>query len=198
MIARFSVLYLFVICSFFNFPSFSASITVAWDPNQEIDLAGYKVYWGTLPKTYSRSEYIGNETKYVITELDSGVHYYIAITALDFWGNESKLSNEVHGMVGTDVTDSYRLELFSNAPNPFNTTTLITYSVPSRTRIRIEILNSLGQSVRTLYAGISEAGIYTEIWDGTDNHGKVLTSGVYYCCLKIPNHTLIKPLTFLR
>jgi len=70
-------------------------------------------------------------------------------------------------------------ELFQNYPNPFNPETAIEYYLPQSTAIRLEILNLLGQIVRTLVAGQRPAGNHWTLWDGKDDSGREVASGVY-------------------
>jgi len=74
-----------------------AEIRIAWDPNTEPDLAGYKVYWGKTSRTYEESIDVGNVTTYVLSGLTKGETYFIAVTAYDTENNESDFSNEVSG-----------------------------------------------------------------------------------------------------
>ena len=95
-----------------NVPSgFSADIKLAWDPNTESDLAGYKVYYGTSPRTgtdpkncglcgYVFVVPVGNIVTYVASNLMGGQAYYFSVTASDLSQNESGFSNEVSGTAG--------------------------------------------------------------------------------------------------
>ncbi|MFO0754220.1 MAG: fibronectin type III domain-containing protein [Thermodesulfovibrionales bacterium] len=81
--------------------AFSASTTLSWDaPTTNTDgsplndLAGYKVYYGTAPGSYSPPVTVGNVTSYTISGLSGGT-YYFTVTAYDTAGNESSYSNEV-------------------------------------------------------------------------------------------------------
>ncbi len=73
----------------------AAQVTLAWDPNGEPDLAGYKLYYGTSPGSYSNSIPLGLVTTYTMTNLSDVVPTYFALTALDTMGYESGYSNEV-------------------------------------------------------------------------------------------------------
>jgi len=70
--------------------------------------------------------------------------------------------------------------LYPNYPNPFNPETMIAYDVPKLSHIRLSVYNQLGQRVRTLVDQTKPAGRYKVIWDGTDDSGNKLTSGVYF------------------
>lgn len=69
--------------------------------------------------------------------------------------------------------------LSQNVPNPFNPTTEIAYSIPIAVQVKIEVLNILGQSVRTLVDEFKVAGNYSVVWDGRDNSQQSVASGIY-------------------
>ncbi len=80
------------------------AITIAWDPNKETDLAGYRVYYGTASASYKSCVDIGNPPKspsglleYTLTGLEKGKKYYIAVIAYDRKKNTSGFSSEVSG-----------------------------------------------------------------------------------------------------
>jgi hypothetical protein len=66
-----------------------------WDPNDEPDLAGYKIHYGAASGSYTNVVNVGNQTTYTLTGLTAGVTYYIAATAYNTSGLESTYSNEV-------------------------------------------------------------------------------------------------------
>jgi hypothetical protein len=70
--------------------------------------------------------------------------------------------------------------LTGNYPNPFNPTTMISYQIADDTNVRLNIYNSKGQFVKTLVDQSVEAGYYQTEWNGKDNSGKDVTSGVYF------------------
>ncbi len=59
-----------------------AEIGLAWDPNTEPDLAGYKVYYGTASRAYGNPVNVGNVTSYSLTGLTRGQTYFIAVTSV--------------------------------------------------------------------------------------------------------------------
>jgi len=82
----------------FSQSALAAQLKLAWDPNTESDLKGYKVYYGTVSKTYINSVDVGNETTYTLTGLTPGQTYFIVVTAFDTMYYESSYSNEVSGV----------------------------------------------------------------------------------------------------
>ncbi len=64
-------------------------------------------------------------------------------------------------------------------PNPFNPSTVISYQLPVNSQVSLKIYNLLGQEVRTLVNGYETAGTKQITWDGKDNHGNTVSSGVY-------------------
>ncbi len=75
-------------------------------------------------------------------------------------------------------------ELAQNYPNPFNPTTNIHYQVPMNAKIIIKIYNILGQDIRTLVDKHQETGNYLIQWDGKDENGKLVPSGLYFYQMK--------------
>jgi hypothetical protein len=74
--------------------------------------------------------------------------------------------------------------LSQNYPNPFNATTNISFELPRRDHIRIEIFDMLGRKVRTLTDDAYEAGSHQISWDGTSDTGESSSSGLYFYSLK--------------
>ena len=76
----------------------ASALTLAWDPNTEDDLAGYRVYFGTQSGDYGSIIDVGNVTEYTVTGLDPETRYYFALTAYDTSWNESDFSEEVRAL----------------------------------------------------------------------------------------------------
>lgn len=71
------------------------TVTLAWDPNTETDLAGYRLHYGTASRSYTQRVDAGNVTQYTFPNLLAGQTYYFAATAYNTAGNESGYSAEV-------------------------------------------------------------------------------------------------------
>ena len=94
------------------------------------------------------------------------------------------------------VPDSYRL--LQNYPNPFNPQTQFEFSLPQAADVKVEILNVLGQEVTTLVDGRLSAGSYIVTWDGKDDAGRQVSSGVYMYRLTANENVRSRKMLLLR
>ncbi len=88
--------------------------------------------------------------------------------------------------------------LASNHPNPFNPTTTLRFSLPQAGEAELSIYNLLGQRVATLVKGPQEAGPHALQWDGRDDAGRELASGVYFYRLQAGTQVETRKLLLLR
>jgi len=88
--------------------------------------------------------------------------------------------------------------LKQNYPNPFNPSTDIAFSLPLASPVKLEIMNLLGQKVRTLTDTYLEAGNHIVTWDGRDNSGVAVASGVYFYRLQAASFESVKKMMMLK
>ncbi|MEJ2537087.1 MAG: carboxypeptidase-like regulatory domain-containing protein, partial [Calditrichia bacterium] len=103
--------------------------------------------------------------------------------------------------IGNNLTSVIpeKFELFQNFPNPFNPETTIKFAVPKLSRVKIVIYNSLGQEVRKLTDEEYNPGTYKIIWNGRDDLGLPVASGVYFYRMTTnQNNNFIKKLLLLK
>jgi hypothetical protein len=81
--------------------------------------------------------------------------------------------------VATEAPMPKEFELLQNYPNPFNPSTTIVFSLASGSAARLEIYNLRGQKVATLRHQFLPAGAYSVVWDGRDDRGENLPTGVF-------------------
>ena len=86
---------LFFLLFLLPFNVHAGQVTLAWDPDTDPGLAGYKLYYGTQSGNYSLVVDVGNSTTYLASNLQAGTTYYFAATAYDTAGLESGYSNEI-------------------------------------------------------------------------------------------------------
>lgn len=95
-----------------------------------------------------------------------------------------------------NLADQYSLN--QNYPNPFNRETNIQFGIGQSGEVTLTIYNLLGHKVRTLHNGRLNAGIYNMRWDGLDNNGRPISSGIYFYQLHSMNFSITRKMLFLK
>ncbi len=180
------------------------NVQLSWDDSSDPDFDYFAVYRSTTPGfTPSPANRIGysSNPEYVDSNLVNGTHYY-KLTATDFSGNEGGPSLELPINI-TSVREEEGavpkvFALFQNYPNPFNPYTQIKFSVANRTKVGLSVYNILGQRVKTLLDEEMEAGNYVATWDGKDEKGYDVSSGIYFYKLNTKEFTQTKKMLLVR
>ena len=97
-----------------------------------------------------------------------------------------------------DATVPETFSLDQNYPNPFNPDTTIRFDLPLSEEIDLAVYNLTGQKFATLAQGLREAGTYTLRWDGRDDDGRDLATGVYLYRLEAGEQVETRKLLLLR
>ncbi len=152
-------------------------VVLNWSTATETNNRGFNIEKSTDKNNFINIGFVkGNGTtteRSVYTFTDKNIesdNYYYRLKQIDFDGTYSyspivKVNTGINNLL---------YKLVQNYPNPFNPNTMISYSVPEKSFIRLEIFNSLGQKVRTLINGEKEAGSYS-----VEFNAENLPSGVY-------------------
>jgi hypothetical protein len=130
---------------------------------------------------------------YAYTDADveaGGTYYYRLVSYRD--GDE----RELHRASATVPGVSFRLA--QNIPNPFNPTTTIAFSLPERSDVVLNIYHVSGALVRTLAEGSFGAGPHDVQWNGRDNSGNPVSSGVYLYRLRAGKQSLTRKMVLLK
>lgn len=104
----------------------------------------------------------------------------------------------------TLVTEEYQatapttLALENNRPNPFNSNTVIHYQLPETGQIELAIYNLAGQQVAQLVRDLRPAGRHAVRWDGRNDQGQALASGVYLYRLRAGDSVQVRKLLLLK
>jgi hypothetical protein len=108
-------------------------------------------------------------------------------------------NNDNWNFVGTAVGDvpPPRLSLRA-APNPFNPSTNLHYGVPSAGKVTIRVYGVRGELVRTILSARREPGVYMESWDGRDDDGTAVATGLYLCRIESNGASVVKKLVLLK
>ena len=79
-------------------------------------------------------------------------------------------------------------KLFSNFPNPFNSSTKINYQLLEKDYVRLNIFDTNGNALIELVNKFQRAGVYSMLWRGTNKQGLTLPSGIYYYQIQVGDH----------
>ncbi|MFA3783783.1 FlgD immunoglobulin-like domain containing protein [Melioribacteraceae bacterium 4301-Me] len=92
----------------------------------------------------------------------------------------AQLNNEIQANLMANVREvPTSFSMSQNYPNPFNPTTTIKYAIPEKAQVKLTIYNMLGQQIKTLVNTEQDAGFYKVTWDGTNDFGSRVASGIY-------------------
>ena len=103
--------------------------------------------------------------------------YTLTQNILNWFGTEKGLPSTVKNS-GDKVPDVFAL--YTNYPNPFNPVTTIAYDLAKAKKVELAVYNVLGQKIRTLVNDNRSIGRHIAIWDGKDDAGVPVTSGIYF------------------
>ena len=111
-------------------------------------------------------------------------------------------AGRIEPILGIDLSEvrvrplSYGLG--QNYPNPFNPVTQIVYQVPESGQVRLVVYNLLGQEVRRLVEGRVLAGFYQAVWDGKDDRGRSVSSGLYFYRMEAGSFSQVRKMVLLK
>jgi hypothetical protein len=108
-------------------------------------------------------------------------------------GYIAMISDKPTGIINNKTSNPDKYSLCQNYPNPFNPITVISYSLPSASTIKLILFNTLGQEVKTLENGYKNAGNYTINFNATN-----LPSGIYFYKLEAGQFTQVKKMMLLK
>ena len=115
------------------------------------------------------------------------------------WGGVAMVTETPLSDVEEEVAGkAFTFKLESNFPNPFNPSTTINYEVPYTTDVSIVVYDVLGKEVCKLVDAKEKAGAHTVQWDGSNNAGLQVASGIYFYKMVTPEFTNIQKMMLLK
>ncbi|HOT98119.1 MAG TPA: SdrD B-like domain-containing protein [bacterium] len=127
------------------------------------------------------------------SELKPSASYYYKLVDVDYKGRLN-----AHGPVNAVVEVPTKHALEQNYPNPFNPETRINFSLKEAGRVALTIYNVRGEAVRTLISGPMNAGAHMVVWDGRNDYGQPLPSGMYIYTMRVNNFEEKRTMMFLK
>ena len=146
--------------------------------------------WTDLPENEVLWELVINDQSYPL--VGSG------IVAVDAERDVILLRQVVSATMVSESMQPRVFALHPNTPNPFNPQTVIGYELPDPSAVVLTIYNLLGQPVHTLVQNEQAAGVHRAVWDGRDDRGRSVASGVYVYRLTAGEQRAIRRLVLLR
>ncbi len=114
------------------------------------------------------------------------------VGALTWFPNISGVKDKSNG----NLLNNY--SLLQNYPNPFNPETMIEYTIPGQTRVKLVVYNLLGQAVNVLIDNIQSSGLHVVRWNGTNNAGQKVPSGIYIYKLSTEKFSSARKMILLK
>ncbi|HID31008.1 MAG TPA: T9SS type A sorting domain-containing protein [Desulfobacterales bacterium] len=176
---------------------------ITWTTKSEVDIAGFYVLRsGAKDGEYerlnssmikARGQSTVGESYAFVDRFPSSIPSYYALETIGLDG-----MREQFGPILASVPLPATFELSQNVPNPFNATTRITYRLHEAGRMRLLVYDVLGRPVRVLWDGLQQPGEHEVRWDGRDEQGEPVGSGIYVVRFEAGTHTEMKKATLIR
>jgi hypothetical protein len=181
-------------------------VILGWTQNAEPDIDHYVIYRDEAPGMMTFLDNIPrSDTMYIDQNVTPGQTYYYKLTAVDSMNFESEATDEVIVTVGAltstgggEANIIRNFDLQQNYPNPFNPSTTVEFQVPEKSLITITIYDVTGHEVKKLLNEPKDAGTYYVQWNGDDNAGKTVSSGIYFYQMVAKNFRVTKKAIFQK
>lgn len=190
---------------------------IDWSANPEADLDEYEVWkkkgsgnWNVLVTTPNTYYIDTGETGVSLNPQANNVEILYKLKAVDLQENKSDFSETITFNQSGGSQDKIaqnpaaqgplpnEFTLYQNHPNPFNPITIIQFALPESREVEIAVYNLSGQKIAVLASGVMEAGIHQLQWDGKDQQGNPVSSGVYLYQLNAGNQRLVKKMMLIK
>ena len=176
------------------------NVALVWEePTNSLEfevLQGYRVFRDETDLTENA---IIVDTFFTEKNVPNGIYIYKVIAVYELGDSEA-----IEKEVDVNVSDDDRIELplvtglHGNYPNPFNPSTMIAFDVSVESIVSIDIFNIRGQKVKTLVNEMYSAGSHTIEWNGTDDYGRSVSSGVYFYSMRAGEYTEMRRMVLLK
>jgi hypothetical protein len=170
------------------------SIILSWSAPATITSAfiGYRVYRGTDALT--------DDPIQVLTYTDLSISYgtftYSVIAIYTGGDSEPATINFINesDIINPILTTA----LYGNYPNPFNPETVIYFALSTDSSVNLDIYNIRGQRIRSLVSGYLRAGEHQVVWNGLDDAGHTMSSGIYLYVLRVDDYMAVRRMLLLK
>ena len=168
-----------------SYPVYNATNRYAAISSSQLNADGYSV----------RTMFFGFSFQYVRDDVfaETPDRFELARNVFDWWQYDMN-----PGCCYTDAEVPAAYKLSQNFPNPFNPSTTIRFDMKERGLVTLKIFDVSGRLVRTLADEVRDAGAYSAVWDGRNNGGSEVASGIYFYKMETAGFQATKKLVLLR
>ncbi len=175
-------------------------VIIGWSTEFESSILGWKIYRsdnGNIEDMINISELIdGNncpaDYEFIDYDIELNQTYWYWLECI-FFDGDTALFGPIFVFTGQLSIDEELLKsqinLYQNYPNPFNPATTISFSIPEESKVNLIVYNIKGQKVKELAASKFDKGNHSVIWNGIDESGKSVSSGIYFYKLSVNGKT---------
>jgi hypothetical protein len=180
--------------------SVEGKVKLSWETAKETNNAGFNIY-----RSYTEDgEYLpvnevliepSKDGEYSLSDVrvDVGSRYFYKLESVSTSGFLRQYNS-----ISVTVQVPEKFELHQNYPNPFNPVTMIKYEIPKPGKVVVRVYNVLGQEVKTLVNEDKPAGFHSIRWNGTNNSGIRVSSGMYIYRIIYGNNVISKKMVLLK
>jgi len=171
-------------------------VDLSWEVVSDEEILGFRIYRGLEGSTreeISPAGLISPQARSYRDDVAAGgrtYEYTLGVVVADH--------SEVVSRSVSVTTRAFALALRQNTPNPFNPTTVISFTLPEKTRVTVSIYDVKGRRVRTLVDESIDEGYHERIWDGKDDGGGQVSTGIYFYSLTADDRRLTRKMLLLK
>ena len=123
----------------------------------------------------------------------------VSLDGINLAGGDGSLINFVARTNSSEVkVIPGKFALHQNFPNPFNPSTEIRFDLPEEGKVYLAIYNLMGQKIRTLFSDNMTPGYHAILWDGTNDMGSHVSTGMYFYSIQSSEFQATKKMLFLK
>jgi len=190
-------------------------VNIAWMAETETNHSGYNIFRNEAKdlenaikinaQLIDKGTAVGTQISYFYTDFEvyTNMMYYYWLESVALDG-----SSQFYGPLTVTIGDPAQeplppvipmvTKLYNAFPNPFNPNTNIRYSLKEVGKVKIEIYNMKGQKIKTFTQEHNSPGYYQVSWDGRDENGRSVASGIYLYRLTTANYTSAKKMVLAK
>lgn len=179
----------------------NVELTIVWEAPEEPEysLLGYEVYRRIGGGLFEPVAFIDNLQYQEVILIPAQYQYYVKCRYNEGLSRASELIN-FNWHLSNPETPELELQtaLKANYPNPFNPSTTIAFSLAQSAMVKLSVFNLKGQRVKTIANGFLGRGDHSITWNGDDEHGRSVSSGIYLIRLETPKQSFTRKAMLMK